>query len=383
MATPTDAEVRTRYGLAPDARIARVDGGDRPERVRLTPDSFTVVTLRSALERAEWERPVAVAGTTVRLLVRGAFVGEGAPVVADVTDAQGRRIARPQAPMHRDEATVEVALPRDAEGVAVAVVRVADLGIEATSGPLVVLPWIELTPRWEQAAGGGATAARAGETLALVVRVDARRDLLPELEGAAVRLSVRTGTPPEPVVTLRGTVRDREVRVEWAAALPGARLDIATQALLDRMADRAGAPRRAAPYRFEAPALTFEAELHTARAVSPALPVLDPLALTVVDVATGAAAAGRAVTLVWADGAEEQQTLDGEGRLALADKPPGPVQVRLPPADGAAEAGPEPPPPDGTDVVADVPATPGVGHVALVPTAQRTHLRLLPFVLSP
>ena len=380
----SDADVRQQYGLAPDAPVRRARVG-ADGRVRLSPDSFTVATLPSALEWAVWDRPAVVAGTVATLTVRGRWVGEGAPVEVDVTDARGRRIARSSGPMHRDQAAVEVPIPRDAEGVVVAVARVADLGIKVTSGPLLVLPWIELSPRWER---DGAAADRAldGEPVTLVVGVDARRDLLPKLEGAAVRLAVGVGEPPEPVVELRGVVRDREVRVDWRASLPGARLDILRQAMLDRAADRAadraGAPRGEPPYRYERPALSFTAELHGVVTDSDPLPLTDPLVLSVVDLATGTPAASRPVTLVWPDGAAEEHTLDADGRLEIAEALPGPVEVSVPPADGGGASEP-PAPPDDADVVADVPVLPGRGHVALVPTGQHTHLRLLPFVLSP
>ena len=381
MSPRSDDDVRQRYGLAPEAQVRRARVG-ADGRVTLRPDSFTVATVPSALEWAVWDAPTVVAGTSATLSVRGRWVGEGAPVEVEVTDGRGRRVARAQAPMHRDGAAVEVPIPRDAEGLVVARARIADLGIDVTSGPLVVLPWIELAPRWERD-GRAAESAPDGETVTLAVGVDARRDLLPDLEGASVRLAVAVGEPPEPVVELRGTVRDREVRVDWRASLPGARLDIARQALLDRAADRAGAARGEPPYRYDRPALAFTAELYAAAATSPPLELSDRLVLSVVDLATGTAAASRAVSLVWADGTVEDHTLDADGRLEIAEAPPGPVEVAVPPADGGGAPSDPPDPPPDADVVADVPVTPGQGHAALVPTGQHTHLRLLPFVLSP
>ena len=375
----SDDEVRHRYGLPPDATVRRVDVG-ADGRVRLPPDSFTLATLASRLETATWDRPTVVAGQSAQLAVRATWVGEGSPAEVVLKDARNRTVGRGGGPVHRDRAVVEVPVSRDAEGLAVADVRLPELGLSVTSGPLLVLPWIELAPRWERD-GRPAEVAVEGGVLSLVVGVDARRDLLPDLEGAAVRLAVRVGDPPEPVVELRGTVRDREVRVEWRAALPGARLDIARQAALDLAADRAAALRGEPPYRYDRPALSFTAELHGARAVSADLPFADPLVLSVVDVA-GGAASGRAVALAWPDGSVEERTLDADGRLAVEEAPPGPVEVTVPPAEGGAGEG-APEPPADADATVDVPARAGRGHVAVVPTGQHTHLRLLPFVLSP
>ena len=379
----SDAEARRRYGLPPDATVRRADVG--PDgTVRLEPDSFTLATLPSRLEWAAWDRPTVVAGEAARLTVQGTWVGEDNPVDVALKDARNRTVGRASTTISRSRVVVEVPVSRDAEGAAVADVRLPDLGLSVTSGPLLVLPWIELAPRWEQD-GAPAKVAREGGVASLVVGVDARRDLLPTLEGAAVRLTVHVGDPPEPVVELRGTVRDREVRVDWRTTLPGARLDIVRQAVLDRAADRAGTPRGEPPYRYVRPALSFAAELHGVVAVSPDLPFADMLGLSVADLAAGGAASGRAVSLTWPDGSTEEHTLDADGRLALDTALPGPVEVSVPPAEGgAADEGAEPPaPPDDADAVVEVPARAGRGHVVVVPTGQHSHLRLLPFVLSP
>ena len=238
MARPlTDNEIRRRYGLPPDAAVRRATVG--PDgRVVVHPDSFTLATTTPRLEWAAWDRPTVVAGGVARLTIQGTWVGEDNPVEVALKDGRDRTVGRATTRMYRSRVVVEVPVSREAEGAAAADVRLPDLGLSVTSGPLLVLPWIELSPRWEDD-GAPAETAREGGVATLVVGVDARRDLLPNLEGAAVRLVVRVGDPPEPVVELRGTVRDREVRVDWRAGLPGARLDIARQAVLD-LAGRPG-----------------------------------------------------------------------------------------------------------------------------------------------
>ena len=382
MARPlSDDDVRRRYGLSPDATVRRADIG--PDgKVRLDPDSFTLATLPSRLEWAAWDRPTVVAGGVARLTVQGTWVGEGNPVEVALKDGRNRTVSRASATMYRSRVAVDVPVSRDVEGAAAADVRLPDLGLSVTSGPLLVLPWIELSPRWELD-GAAAEVAREGGVVSLVVGVDARRDLLPDLEGAAVRLVVRVGELAEPVVELRGTVRDREVRVDWRAALPGARLDIIRQAVLDLAADRAGAPRGERPYRYVRPALSFAAELHGVVAVAPDLPFADALTLSAADLTPGGAVSGRSVSLTWPDGSVEDHTLDADGRLVLDTVLPGPVEVSVPPAEGGAAEAEPPAPPADADAVVDVLAQAGRGYVAVVPTGQHSHLRLLPFVLSP
>ena len=255
------------------------------------PDSFTPATTTPRLEWAAWDRPTVVAGGVARLTVQGTWVGEDNPVDVALKDGRDRTVGRASTTIYRSHVVVEVPVSRDAEGAAVADVRLPDLKLSVTSGLLLVLPWIELSPRWEDG-GAPAETAREGGVVSLVVGVDARRDLLPDLEGAAVRLTVRVGELAEPVVELRGTVRDREVRVDWRAALPGARLDIVRQAVLDLAADRAGTPRGERPYLYVRPALSFAAELHGVVAVAPDLPFADALTLSVVDLAAGGGGVG-------------------------------------------------------------------------------------------
>lgn len=165
-------DVRRRYGLAPDATVRRsravADG-----TVRLTPDSFTVVELRSALDGSARDRPVVVAGSTARLTVWGTFVGEGSPLAATLRDARNRTTGRGDGPVHRDRAVVAVEVgrqtaARESDGVLCAAdLRVTGLGLAAVSPSLLVLPFAELVDaRW------ATDRAVEGETVGLSCRAE-------------------------------------------------------------------------------------------------------------------------------------------------------------------------------------------------------------------
>ena len=184
MPPPSDDEIRRRYGLPPGTRVVRLTP-DALGRVRVEPDSFAYVTTEPVFEWAAWDRPVAVAGSTIRLEVQTAFVGEETreipAAVADVTlkDARNRGGAgRGRGPVSRDRATVEVALDRRAAGLCAADVKVRDLGLKGTSPPLTVLPYAELDrARWGQGE------ARDGDAVALSCRVTGTAEGVRRLEG--------------------------------------------------------------------------------------------------------------------------------------------------------------------------------------------------------
>ena len=327
----TDDEVRRRYGLAPDARVEHASGpADKP--ARLTPDSFTVYRVESALAWAAWDRPVAVAGTTARLTVQGAFVGEGSPTAVTLRDARDRTVGRGAGPMHRDRVTVDVEVDRQAaarepDGVLCAAdVELTELGLKTVSGPLLVLPFAELVgARW------GTDRAVEGDVVSLSCRVEGSAAGVERLgrERAEVAVFVRTetGETPmdEPVVVLRTRAEGGRVELDWAATLALDRWDLPSQAELDAEADRAGAARGSEGYVYDRPHLVFRVRLAGLEAESGPLAVDDWVELR--HYVGGTPAAGCAYTLTLADGAERAGALDADGSAREDRLPPGSVAV--------------------------------------------------------
>ena len=321
----TDDEVRQRYGLPPGTRIVWLTP-DELGRVTVEPNTFAVVTVKSAFEWAVWDRPTAVAGTTATLTVQGRMVGEGAPLEVDVTDGRGRRLARAGGPMYRDRARVEVPIPREAEGVAIAEVRLAKPRLKVTSRPLVVLPYAELDrARW------GAERVVEGEAVGLSCRVTGSAAGANRLEGASAEVAVfvRTedGAAPldEPVVVLRAPVDRGRVEVQWRATLALERWDLLSQAELDAEAARRGFPVGQPPYVYDRPRLVFRVRLAGLEAESGPLDVDDWFELS--HAVGGEPAAGRAYELTLADGTVRTGTLDAEGLAREEGLPPGTAYV--------------------------------------------------------
>ena len=344
----TDDEVRRRYGLAPDARVER-SSGPAGEPLRLTPDSFRLHTVDSALAWAAWDRPVAVAGTTARLTVQGAFVGEGSPTAVTLRDARDRTVGRGAGPMHRDRVTVDVEVDRQAaarepDGVLCAAdVELTELGLKTVSGPLLVLPFAELVgARW------GTDRAVEGDVVSLSCRVEGSAAGVERLgrEPAEVAVFVRTeaGETPmdEPVVVLRTEAEGGRIGAEWAATLALDRWDLPSQAELDAEADRAGAARGERPYVYDRPHLVFRVRLAGLEAESGPLAVDDWVELR--HYVGGTPAAGCAYTLTLADGTTRGGTLDGDGTAREDGLPPGGVAVAYEPTPPTAD-GSSPPPP--------------------------------------
>ena len=334
----TDDEVRQRYGLPPGTRIVRL----RPDalgRVRVTPDAFAYVEVESSLERAVWDRAVAVAGTTARLTVQGRMVGEGSPTEVVLKDARNRTVGRGAGPMHRDRAVVSVEVDRraaaaDPDGVLCAAdVRLAELGLDLVSGPLLVLPFAELVDaRWNT------DRTAQGETVGLSCRIEGTRAGVERLsrEPAEVDVLVRTegGEAPldEPVVALRTTAESGRIELEWAATLGLDRWDLLSQADHDAEADRAGAPRGRAPHVYDRPHLVFRVRLAGLVAESGPLAVDDWVELHRTT-PSGSPIPDARYVLTLPDGATREGALDADGRAREDDLPPGGVSVSYPEAD--------------------------------------------------
>ena len=331
----TDDEVRQRYGLPPGTRIVR----PRPDalgRVRVTPDAFAYVAVESSLEWAAWDRAVAVAGTTARLTVQGRMVGEGSPTEVVLKDAGNRTVGRGAGPMHRDRTVVDVEVDRraaatDPDGVLCAAdVRLAELGLDLVSGPLLVLPFAELVDaRWST------DRTAQGETVGLSCRVEGPRAGVERLsrEPAEVDVLVRTegGEAPldEPVVALRTTAESGRIGLEWAATLGLDRWDLLSQAEHDAEADRAGAPRGRAPHVYDRPHLVFRVRLAGLVAESGPLAVDDWVRLSRTE-PSGTPVPNARYLLTSADGAEREGTLDADGAAYEDGLAPGPVSVSYP-----------------------------------------------------
>ena len=329
---PSDDEIRRRYGLPPGTRIVRLTP-DALGRVTVSPDSFAYVTTRPLLDSTAWDRPVAVAGSTVRLDVQTVFVGEGTPEIpaaqVDVTlrDARNKVVGRGHGPVSRDRATVAVELDRRAAGLCAADVVVRDLGLKGTSPPLTVLPFAELDrARWGQGE------ARDGDAVALSCRVTGTAEGVGRLEGQAAEVEVLRGEEGggdglvslfEPVTTLRVPVQDGRIEVVWRVGYEAdGKAQIATQAEHDTAAERTG--RTAGRYR--RPAYRFRVRVAGLSVESDVLGYRDHVELAWDD-DTDRPAAGAAVAVRLADGTARDETLGDDGRLRLADVPPGPVEA--------------------------------------------------------
>ena len=333
--SPSDDEIRRRYGLPPGTRIVR-SRGPVGERVRLTPDGFHVREVESALDGAVWGRPVVVAGATVPLTVRGVAVGEGSPVRVTLRDARDRVVGRGESRMHRDRAVVPVevdrrAAERDPDGALCAAdVELPELGLKTVSAPLLVLPFAEL-----QGARWGAAEARDGDVVSLSCRLSGSPAGVERAGREPAEVEVLRGpeggdaggdglaTAFEPVATFRVPVTDGRVEAEWRVGHePEGKAQIATQPELDAAAERSGG----AAGRYARPAWRFRVRLAGLAVESGELGYRDHVALAWDD-ETDRPAAGAPVEVRLADGSVRHEALGDDGRLRLDDVPPGPVEA--------------------------------------------------------
>ena len=341
-------DVRQRYGLPPGVPVCRAEAG-ADGRVRLATGAFHTVPVPSSLAWAAWDRPVVVAGGTVRLTVQGAFVGRGSPVRAVLKDARNRTLGRAEGAMHRDRATLAFAVDRGASDrdpggvLAAADVELPELGLQAVSAPLRVFPFAELDrAEWGQAE------AREGDPVVLSCRVTGSRAGVERLEGRLATVQVVRGeddggaggldTLFEPVVALRAPVRGGRVEATWRVGFDAeGRGRLATQADLDAAAERTGAEAES----YARPRWRFRVDLAGLEAESGDLAYRDwvEFAFTGADEAPYA---DLGVTVEHPDGARTEATTGGDGVVRIEPAPPGPyrvVEVREPDPETASPSG--------------------------------------------
>ena len=340
---PSDAEIRRRYGLAPDAAVRRHGATSG----RLALDTFHVVTPTPAVEWASWDCTTVVAGSTAGLVVRTSFVGQGAPLTVALKDARNRTVGSGRGVVYGDAARVEVPVRRDAarsaDGSLVAAdVGVPDLGLSAVSGPLLVLPFAELTDaRW------GQDEAREGDVVTLACRLSGTAEGVERVGREPAEVVVLRGTPGddvfEPVATLTARPDGGRIEAAWRVGFDAeGKARLATQAELD-----AAAPDGGTSERYAAPVYRFRVDLAGLTAESGPLAYQDWVEFSFTD-ADGGPYQDLGVTVERPDGERVEATADAEGRVRVEPAPPGPyhvVEVREPDGHGAGGAAGTPPAP--------------------------------------
>ena len=334
MSRLTDDEVRRRYGLPPGSRVRR-SRGPAGEPVRLAPDSFTLREVESSLEWAAWDRPVAVAGTTARLTVQGAFVGEGSPVEVVLKDARNRTVGSAAGAVYRDRAVVEVAVDRRAaarepDGVLCAAdVKLPELNLRTVSAPLLVLPYAELV-----GAEWSAAHASEGEAVTLSCRVTGTAAGVRRLEGRVAEVEVLRGdggeplggnTPFEPVVTLRVPVEDGRVEVTWRVSYDAeSKIRIVTQSELDTTAERTGTTAD----RYRRSVYRFRVRLAGLEVGSDALEYRDHVEFGIGH-GGGGAYEGLVALVERPDGERVEVEVGRSGIVRIDPAPPGPYRIEV------------------------------------------------------
>ena len=276
-----------------------------------------------------------MAGATVRLSVQGVAVGEDNPVRVTLRDGRNRVVGRGEGRMFRDRAVVDVAVDRRAAerepggALCAADVELTELGLKVVSAPLLVLPYAAL----DRAAWGQAE-ARDGDAVSLSCRLTGSAAGVERLEGQTAEVEVLRGGEGgagdgaaaalfEPVVALRVPVADGRVEATWRVGYDAdGKARIATQAELDAAAARSGGAAGA----YRRPAWRFRVRLAGLAAESPEMGYRDHVDLAW-DAGTDRPAGGAAVEVRLADGTVREETLGADGRLRLADVPPGPVEA--------------------------------------------------------
>ena len=278
-----------------------------------------LVTLSSTIQFVEWSRPVAAENSRVELAVETHWVGDGAPLTIDLRDARGRTHATLQGRIVDDRFRTEVLIPENVHQGGLsglfAYARIPDLGLEAQSAPLHVVPRLRIRDA-EWAKG----TARDGETVGFTARIASREDTTGWPAEVTVYEHSADGAH-EAVTTFQATVEEGRIEGSWQFGYD-AREPIVTQSEHDELAASYGSEAA----RYERPSFFFRVEVLGVTSDSDLLLFEDGVAFQVVD-EDGTTYEGMEVALRQPDGSAIDRVVDAEGWVRVEEALPGRYEV--------------------------------------------------------
>lgn len=270
-------------------------------------DSVTKVKLTSAVEQVMWANAFASPGGTVGLEVFTQFVGDGAEMQIELSDASNKKFGPYKNKLTGNRFWATIQVPREARDALFAEVKLPKHGLTKKSGPLLLGPYVQLTNlKWDKAH------ARRGDILKLTAEVKGAYD------GMEAEISIwehDADGAHDLITRFPSLIKKGGIQAEWEFEYHEDTDDIPTQE-----ESRKG---------YSAPEYFFRVGVHGVSADSPLLPFKDWIDV-VLTTPEGEPVPDEKYVLTFADGTEREGKLDREGRAREEDVPPGKVSVIFP-----------------------------------------------------
>lgn len=264
------------------------------------------ITLDSTIEQVMWTRTLATPEGTVGLEVFTHYVGNGAEMSIALRDHTGASFETYELKLYGNRYKADVVIPPAARQALYAKAKLPQHGLEKESGPLLLLPNIEVkNAKWSQ------DIARRGDIVTLTA------DVLKAPDGMETLITVFEHADDEAhelITKMLALVKGERVEVQWEFDFPGDVEDIPSH---DETEDGYVPPR----FFFRVDALGKTAD-------SGLLTFTDMIEIEVVDheeVPIGELD----YKVTFADGTEQEGTLDENGYARIEDVPPGTFHVEV------------------------------------------------------
>lgn len=264
------------------------------------------IQLDSTLEQVMWLRTLASPGGTIGLEVFTHYVGNGAAMTIALRDHTGASFGTYDVQVYGNRWKADVVVPPEARQALYAKATLPQHGLEQESKPLLLLPNIDVkNAQWSQ------TTARRGDILTLTA------DVLKAPDGMETLITVFEHDEDgahEMITKMIALVDGEQVEVDWEFQFPG---DVEEIPSHDETEDGYFPPRFF--FRVDALGKTADSDL---------LAFQDMIEIEVVDheeVPLGE----RTYKVTFADGTEQEGTLDENGYARIEDVPPGKFQVAV------------------------------------------------------
>ncbi len=267
------------------------------------------VKLESSIQQVYWTRRAAAPGGSVGLEVFTHYVGNNSDLKIELTNKSGKNHGTFSDKIHGNHFWAPVMVPADAKEELYATVKLSKHGLSQKSGPLIVLPPVQITnAKWDK------KEAQRGDILKLTADVKG----VPDGVETMIEIWEHDADGAHDFVTkFPVQVKNKKVEAEWEYEYHEDTDDIPTHAEL-----------QPAGKKYSPPEYFFRVRVGEVTGESGLLEFRDWVEFTVKD-SKHNPIADRNFTITFADGRKENGKLDADGHARVHSAPPGAYVIEV------------------------------------------------------
>jgi len=263
-------------------------------------DQIKKIQLPSSLERVAWTKRTASADALVGFEILTSFVGNGSQIEIELSDHTGKRFGKYKERICGNRFWAQIKIPSEAKEALYADVKLPKHGLQMKSGPLIVLPAVDITnAKWDK------KEARRGDILKLTADVKG----IPDGTEGLIEIWEHDDDGAHDFITkFPVLVKDKKVEAEWEYEYYEDTDEIPTENELEKG--------------YNPPEYFFRVNIGGVQADSGLLVFKDWITVSLND-SERRRIPDEEYTLYLPDGSEKRGRLNSEGLIEIKDVPPG------------------------------------------------------------